>query len=73
MKSLKNKEEVMNELLFNGQSVSGWAREHGFHPSMVRRVINGEVSGRIGASHKIAVMLGMKGGVVREEGSHEHA
>ena len=73
MKRLKTEEEVLNELSFNGQTIAGWAREHGFHQALVRRVIKGEVSGRQGKAHNIAILLGIKEGVIREANGHENA
>jgi gp16 family phage-associated protein len=73
MKRLKTEEEVMNELSFNGQTISAWARGNGFHPALVRRVIKGEVSGRHGKAHNIAILLGIKEGVICGANGHEHA
>jgi gp16 family phage-associated protein len=43
-----------------GISIAEWARARGFDQRMVYRVLSGEVQGKRGAAHRIAVALGMK-------------
>ncbi|MCM2494565.1 hypothetical protein [Burkholderia glumae] len=43
-----------------GQTIEGWAREHGFPPVAVYRFLNGLEKGRRGRSYQIAVALGLK-------------
>lgn len=50
-----------------GKSVSAWARAHGFKVSLVYAVLEGRAKGNRGKSHNIAVLLGMKAGVVQLE------
>ncbi len=63
----KTKEQVKAELCHQGLSVSGWAKRHGFTRSTVTRVINGESLNHFGPSHKIAVLLGMKDGIILDD------
>ncbi|MGP8438118.1 DNA-binding protein [Paraburkholderia fungorum] len=43
-----------------GKTFSGWAREHGYTPIRVIRVLNGFDKGHYGQAHEIAVKLGLK-------------
>lgn len=43
-----------------GKTFSSWAREHGYSPNKVIRVLNGFDKGHYGQSHEIAVKLGLK-------------
>ncbi|MCM8622341.1 MAG: DNA-binding protein [Candidatus Accumulibacter sp.] len=63
----KTKEQVKAELSRQGLSVSGWAKRHGFTRSTVRRVVNGKSLNHFGPSHKIAVLLGMKDGIILDD------
>lgn len=60
-------QEVREYLNRCGLSMAAWAREHGFERNMVCAVVRGDVQCRIGKSHKIAVMLGMKEGEIIEK------
>jgi gp16 family phage-associated protein len=61
---MRTPEQALSEIRHRGETVSGWAKKHGFDPRLVRAVIYGRVKGRWGESHKIAVMLGIKDGVI---------
>ena len=63
---LKTRDEVLQEFTAKGISVRGWAIAHQVSPSVVRAVLDGRLSGRIGASHKAAVLLGLKHGEIVE-------
>lgn len=43
-----------------GQTIDGWAKQHGFPPIAVYRLLNGLEKGRRGRAHQIAVALGLK-------------
>lgn len=43
-----------------GRTFSAWAREHGYTPHKVIRVLNGFDKGHYGQAHEIAVALGLK-------------
>ena len=61
---MKTREQSLIEIRSRGETVCGWARNHGFSPRLVRAVIYGTVKGKWGESHKIAVALGIKDGVI---------
>ncbi len=54
-------EQVKAEFERQGVSIADWARDNGFPPPLVYRVLNG-ASPKRGTSHKIAVELGIKEG-----------
>ncbi len=43
-----------------GESIRDWATARGFTPALVYAVLSGRIAGRRGASHRIAVALGLK-------------
>ncbi len=49
-----------------GTSVSEWARARGFSAILVYQVLDGQRKCRRGQSHKIAVALGLKEGLVMD-------
>ena len=49
-------------LLDAGQKVPAWARQHGENPELVQKVLSGRRACVSGASHRIAVKLGIKDG-----------
>ena len=51
----------------SGKSVVDFAREHGFCAGLVYEVLNGKRRCLRGQSHKIAVLLGIKNGVIAED------
>lgn len=63
---MKTLEQVKEELRFKGWTMSKWAREHGVDEELTRRVLRGRLCGNYGESHKIAVLLGIKDGIVEE-------
>lgn len=58
--TLKTPSEVRAWLERHGVTVSGWARAHGFPPSVVFAVLSGRTRGRHGQAHRAAVALGLK-------------
>jgi gp16 family phage-associated protein len=52
-----------------GYSIQKWAREAGVNPRLVTEVLAGRRKGVRGQSHKIAVALGIKDGVIVPEGT----
>ena len=50
-----------------GKSVQAFAREHGVDPATTYQVLSGRKKGRRGEAHKVAVLLGMKEGVILSE------
>lgn len=65
-KRLLTREEARSALNYKGKSMTQWGREHGFTLSQVRDVLRKDTPCRIGVSHKIAVLLGIKEGVIEE-------
>lgn len=63
----KTKDQVKDELSRQGLSIAGWAHRHGFARSTVDRVVSGKSLNRFGPSHKIAVLLGMKDGIILDD------
>lgn len=53
-------EQVKEKFLAAGVTFSEWARANGYPPQKVYFVVNGQLKGRYGESHQIAVALGMK-------------
>lgn len=58
----KTAEQARDALEYRGISITQWAKQHGFSRSLVSAVLHGDRPCRIGASHKVAVLLGMKDG-----------
>ncbi len=56
----KSAEQIKADLVNNGITVSQWSRDNDFNPREVSRVLNGQIKGRHGKSHLIAVALGLK-------------
>ena len=55
-----------------GKSVQAFAREHGVDPATTYQVLAGRKKGRRGEAHKVAVLLGMKEGIIVEEPMAQH-
>lgn len=53
-------EQIKQRFRDQGETVSSWARKHGFRPHAVYRVLNGYDNGNYGTAHKIAQALGLK-------------
>lgn len=63
---MKTLEQVRKELRYQGETIIGWARKHGFKPEDVKKVVYGKSKGNFGEAHKIAVTLGIKDGEIVE-------
>lgn len=61
---VKTPAQVRAEFLRTGKAISVWAREHGFSQSLVFEVLRGRLKGRRGQAHEVAVLLGLKDGVI---------
>ncbi|WP_370445207.1 DNA-binding protein [Chromobacterium sp. Panama] len=53
-------EDVRSQFEQEGVTVTEWAHAHGFRREDVYAVLNGRTKGRHGASHRIAIALGLK-------------
>lgn len=51
----------------SGETVSAWAKSHGFQPSVVYALLSGRTRGRRGDAHRAAIALGIKRGIERLE------
>ena len=64
--TLRAPEEVRRELALRGLSVSDWARQVGYSPNLVHQVLSGRLLCIRGKAHRIAVMLGLKEGLLED-------
>lgn len=64
---VKSLSEARAEFHRSGRSVVSWAKAHGFSVNLRYMVLAGQRPGLRGQSHKIAVLLGIKDGVIEEE------
>ena len=62
----KTPEEVKQIFAERGLSVSGWAKRHGFSQALVYQVLSGKRNPVRGESHRIAMALGLKDGVISD-------
>ena len=53
-----------------GKSVQEFAREHGVDPATTYQVLAGRKKGKRGEAHKVAVLLGMKDGIIPSQATH---
>lgn len=53
-------DQVKAKFRREGRTFASWAREHGYQPIQVIRLINGFDKGNYGRAHEIAVKLGLK-------------
>ena len=56
-------DQIKNNFRQRGHTFSQWARERGYRPQQVLRVLSGCDKGHRGKAHEIAVALGLKSGV----------
>ena len=66
MNKLRTPEEARAWLGYLGISVSQWARDHQMNVSLVYEILAGHKKCLRGKSHNIAVLLGMKAGVMTD-------
>lgn len=62
--SMRTADDVKRELAQRGIAVSEWARQMGYSPSLVHQVLAGRLKCVRGQAHEIAVVLGLKTGLV---------
>lgn len=63
---MKTLEQVRADLRHQGLSMAAWARRNGENEELTRKILLGRIECRYGKSHKIAVKLGLKDGVIVE-------
>lgn len=64
MKDQKTVDQVRAEFRRKGIPVARWAKENGLSRSVVYGLLCGRLSGTYGATHKAAVLLGLKDGEI---------
>jgi len=64
--TLKTPAQARAEFDRRGQSISAWARQHKVGRSLVYEILAGRKKCKRGASHKVAVLLGLKLGEIVE-------
>jgi len=60
------REQFRKNLVRHGISIAAWARTHDVKPQQVRDVLRDGAVCNFGASHRIAVLMGIKDGVIDE-------
>ena len=58
--TLDRRIQVKKVLSRKGLTMKQFSSDHNISKSLIEGLINGKISGRIGKSHKIAVLLGLK-------------
>ena len=63
---VRTREQVKQEFALKGISISAWAKANHFAPKLVYEILNADPARPClrGQSHKIAVRLGLKDGVI---------
>lgn len=56
----KTLEQIKAEYLAKGITIASVSRQQGWKPQEVYKVLNGQVKGRYGKAHEIAVFFGLK-------------
>lgn len=64
MKPTLSPKEAREKLNKAGKTVCDWARSNDVDPDITYRVLAGRLKGRSGEAHKVAVLLGIKDGVI---------
>lgn len=65
-KTIKTPEEVLDEFHRSGKSIMSWADAHKFNSRLVYDILKGKRKCLRGQSHRIAVRLGLKDGLIEE-------
>jgi gp16 family phage-associated protein len=61
---VRTAEQVRAEFHRRGISIAEWARQHKVDQSTTYQVLYGTKKGRRGEAHRVAVLLGIKEGVI---------
>jgi gp16 family phage-associated protein len=62
--NVRTRDEVRADFDRRGVSLRAWARQNGVSDRIVYEVMRGRFKGRRGSAHKVAVLLGLKDGVI---------
>lgn len=65
-KKTKTPDQVRAELEKRGITIAEWSRRHEADYQTVRDLLLGRQKGRSGKAHRIAVLLGLKDGVIEQ-------
>lgn len=65
-KKTKTPDQVRAELERRGITLAEWSRQHGADYQTVRDLLAGRAKGRTGKAHRVAVLLGLKDGVIEQ-------
>ena len=60
-------QEIKDRFLREGLTIAAWARENNVNPRLASAILTEERACRSGQSHKIAVLMGIKEGVIRDD------
>lgn len=60
--TLKRREKVREVLSKQGITLREWCFRNGVSRNLVNDIITGRISGRFNKGHRVAVLLGLKGG-----------
>ena len=71
IKMIKTLRDVKDEISKSGISVAQWARENNFSPDLVYQILHRKRLPLRGESHKIAVKLGLKDGIIEPDFTFE--
>lgn len=66
---LRPLEEVEREFERRGISKADWARKHGIRPGVLYEIFSLRSACKRGESHRAAVLLGLKDGVIEDRAS----
>jgi len=66
---LKTRAEVQQDFQQRGASIRAWAIQHKRDPLIAAGVISGRLKGMRGEAHNVAVLLGLKEGLVTDQKS----
>lgn len=57
-------EQAREKMNKEGVTIADWARSHCVDQNITYRVLDGRLKGRSGEAHRVAVLLGIKDGVI---------
>ncbi|MCW5666490.1 MAG: DNA-binding protein [Piscinibacter sp.] len=61
---LRTREEVQRDFDRRGISIRSWALRNGVDPMVAAHVVSGRSKAKRGEAHRVAVLLGIKEGVI---------
>jgi gp16 family phage-associated protein len=64
---IRTPKEVLEEFRSRGISVAAWSRHNDFSPTLVYQVLHARSIPARGQSHRIAVALGLKHGLMEQD------